>query len=45
VGCDEDRGRLAETVYGKYGYFPIYIEKVAPGEREVEIPPPEFDRP
>jgi hypothetical protein len=45
VGCDEDKGRLAETVYGKYGYVPIYIEKVAPGEREVEIPSPELDRP
>jgi len=42
VGCDEDKGRLAETVYKKYGYVPIYIDKVAPGERVVEAPSPEL---
>ncbi|MBO3754359.1 MAG: hypothetical protein FGF53_05730 [Candidatus Brockarchaeota archaeon] len=30
VGCDEDKERLAETVYEKYGYVPIYIDKVVP---------------
>lgn len=43
VGCDKEKGRLAETVYGKYGYVPIYIDKVALGERHVEIPSPELD--
>ncbi len=42
VGCDEEKGRLAETVYKKYGYVPIYIDKVAPSERRVEIPSPEL---
>jgi predicted transcriptional regulator len=42
VGCDEEKGRLAETVYKKYGYVPIYIDKVAPGERSVEVPSPEL---
>ncbi|MCC6019540.1 MAG: hypothetical protein LM601_10945 [Candidatus Verstraetearchaeota archaeon] len=42
VGCDEDKRRLAENVYKKYGYVPIYIDKVAPGERVVEAPSPEL---
>ena len=42
VGCDEGKGRLAGTVYEKYGYVPIYIDKVAPSERRVEIPSPEL---
>jgi len=42
VGCDDDKGRLAENVYKKYGYVPIYIDKVAPGERVVEAPSPEL---
>lgn len=42
VGCDEEKEKLAETVYEKYGYVPIYIDKVAPGERHVEIPSPEL---
>jgi len=42
VGYDEEKERLAETVYKKYGYVPIYIDKVAPGERQVEIPSPEL---
>lgn len=42
VGCDEEKERLAETVYGKCGYVPIYIDKVAPSERLVEIPSPEL---
>ncbi len=42
VGFDEDKGKLAESVYKKYGYVPIYIDKVAPGERRVEIPSPEL---
>lgn len=42
VGFDEEKERLAETVYGKYGYVPIYIDKVAPSERRVEIPSPEL---
>jgi len=42
VGFDEEKERLAETVYGKYGYVPIYINKVTPSERRVEIPSPEL---
>ncbi|MGC8912104.1 MAG: hypothetical protein ACP5K8_08510 [Nitrososphaeria archaeon] len=42
VGCDDDKGRLAETVYRKYGYIPIYIDKVASSERLVEVPSPEL---
>jgi len=42
VGYDEEKERLAETVYKKYGYVPIYIDKVAPGERHVETPSPEL---
>jgi len=42
VGCDEEKERLAEAVYKKYGYVPIYIDKVAPSERHVEIPSPEL---
>jgi len=42
VGCDEEKERLAEAVYEKYGYVPIYIDKVAPSERHVEIPSPEL---
>ena len=42
VGCDEEKERLAEAVYEKYGYVPIYIDKVAPSERRVEIPSPEL---
>jgi len=42
VGCDEKKERLAENVYEKYGYVPIYIDKVAPSERRVEIPSPEL---
>jgi hypothetical protein len=38
--CDDDKGRLTENVYKKYGYVPIYIDKVAPGERVVEAPSP-----
>jgi hypothetical protein len=45
VGCDDDKGRLAETVYRKYGYVPIYIDKVAPEERIVEAPSPELSKP
>ncbi|MCQ5363342.1 MAG: hypothetical protein NO482_08095 [Candidatus Methanomethylicia archaeon] len=42
VGCDEEKGRLAENVYRKYGYIPIYIDRVAPDERRLEIPSPEM---
>ena len=42
VGCDKEKEKLAEAVYKKYGYVPIYIDKVAPGERRVEIPSPEL---
>ncbi|MEM2902156.1 MAG: hypothetical protein QXO32_05440 [Candidatus Bathyarchaeia archaeon] len=41
VGCGEDKGKLAEEVYKKYGYVPIYIERVTAGERRVEAPSPE----
>ncbi|MGQ9469741.1 MAG: hypothetical protein ACUVTD_08000 [Nitrososphaerales archaeon] len=42
VGCDEEKARLARSIYEKYGYVPIYIDKVAPSERFVEIPSPEL---
>jgi len=45
VGYDEKKEKLAETVYEKYGYVPIYIDKVAPSERRVEIPSPELATP
>ena len=45
VGYDEKKEKLAETVYKKYGYVPIYIDKVAPSERRVEIPSPELATP
>ncbi len=44
VGCDEDKGRLAKSVYEKYGYVPIYIDRVVAGERHVEVPSPELTR-
>jgi len=44
VGCDEDKGKLAESLYEKYGYVPIYIDRVAIGERHVEVPSPELTR-
>jgi len=42
VGCDDDKGRLIKSVYEKYGYVPIYIDRVATGERHVEVPSPEL---
>jgi hypothetical protein len=42
AGCDEDKGRLLRSLYEKYGYVPIYIDQVAPGERRVEVPSPEL---
>ena len=45
LGCDEQNGRLAERVYEEHGYVPIYIDRVAPGERHVEIPSPELIQP
>lgn len=42
VGCDEEKGKLAETVYEKYGYVPIYIDRVALGERRLDVPSPEL---
>ncbi|MBS7645987.1 MAG: hypothetical protein QXR65_08160 [Candidatus Bathyarchaeia archaeon] len=44
VGCGEDKGKLAEEVYGKYGYVPIYIDRVSRDERRVEAPSPEAVR-
>jgi len=44
VGCDEDKGRLLKSLYERYGYMPIYIDKVALGERHVEVPSPELIR-
>jgi len=39
VDVDEDKRKLAKRVYGKYGYRPIYIEKV--GEKKpVRLPAP-----
>jgi len=45
VGCNEEKGRLAETVYRKYGYVPSYIDKIASDERRLEIPSPELAKP
>jgi hypothetical protein len=45
VGCDEEKEKLAENVYTKYGYVPIYIDKVAPSEKRLEIPSPELSKP
>jgi len=42
VGCDEDKGRLAKSIYEKYGYVPIYIDRVVAAERRVEVPSPEL---
>lgn len=42
VDCDEDKRSLAERVYTKYGYVPLYIDKVAPGERHAQVPSPEL---
>ena len=44
VGCDEDKGKLAKSVYERHGYIPIYIDKLAPGERHIEVPSPELPR-
>jgi hypothetical protein len=45
VGCDAEKEKLAENVYTKYGYVPIYIDKVAPSEKRLEIPSPELTKP
>lgn len=45
IGCDEDKGRLAKKVYEKNGYIPIYIDKVVPKRRHIEIPSPELAPP
>lgn len=45
IGCDEEKERLAKAVYKKYGYIPIYIDRVAPNERHVEVPSPELTPP
>jgi hypothetical protein len=45
IACDEDKGRLAKTVYEKYGYVPIYIDRVAADERHIEVPSPELSPP
>ncbi|MBS7648070.1 hypothetical protein KEJ17_00255 [Candidatus Bathyarchaeota archaeon] len=45
VGCDDDKGKLAKSIYEKYGYVPIYIDRVATTERRVEVPSPELTQP
>jgi len=45
IGCDEDKGRLVKSVYEKYGYVPIYIDKVVVSERRAEVPSPELTPP
>ncbi|MCD6443587.1 hypothetical protein J7L70_01115 [Candidatus Bathyarchaeota archaeon] len=37
VDCDEDKARLARRVYKKYGYIPIYIDRVIPEEDQVNL--------
>ncbi|MEM3549535.1 MAG: hypothetical protein QXN87_04855 [Candidatus Bathyarchaeia archaeon] len=45
VGCEDDKGKLAKSVYEKYGYVPIYIGRVTTRERHVEVPSPELTQP
>ena len=42
IGCEDDKARLAQAVYEKYGYVPIYIDRAFPGQRRIEIPSPEL---
>ena len=44
IGCDEDKGKLVKSVYDRYGYVPVYVDKVTPGGRRVEVPSPELVR-
>ncbi|MBS7638641.1 hypothetical protein KEJ49_07175 [Candidatus Bathyarchaeota archaeon] len=44
VGCDEDKGRLMRNMYERFGYVPIYVDRVVPGGRRVEVPSPELAR-
>jgi hypothetical protein len=40
VDSDFDRSALAERMYAKYGYIPLFIGKVAKGERYRHLPSP-----
>ncbi len=42
VDSDADENILAWRVYGKYGYVPIYVEKIESEEEVLEIPSPEL---
>jgi hypothetical protein len=42
VDSDENNRELAKRVYKKYGYIPIYIDKVEKKEEIIEIPSPEL---
>jgi hypothetical protein len=42
IDHDEDNRKLAKRVYEKFGYIPIYIDKVEKKERIIEIPSPEL---
>ncbi len=44
IDCDKDLGELAKRVYGKFGYVPIYMDKVVEEEEVLEIPSPEIAR-
>jgi len=41
VGQDEDNRKLARRVYSRYGYVPIYIDKIERERRVIEMPSPE----
>ena len=43
VGIGEEKGELARKVYKKYGYVPIYIEKISKEEINMEVPSPELN--
>jgi hypothetical protein len=42
IDHDEDNRKLAKRVYEKFGYIPIYIDKVEKKEQIIEIPSPEL---
>lgn len=42
VGVDQDNRKLAKRVYEKYGYVPIYIDKLEEKEKILRMPSPRF---
>lgn len=43
VDYDRDNRELAKRVYAKYGYVPIYIDKVSEEKRVIEVSSPELE--